>query len=80
MNATTRGYAMLRTKDTGGEPHVVYHPKSSDASPERMRSLAGVIELTGPTPSKHYLDGDLDEDEDDAGDRATERTAHPAAR
>lgn len=35
---------------------VKHHPKSPDASPERLNELAGSIELTGPAPSHKFLE------------------------
>jgi hypothetical protein len=37
-------------------PFVEYHPKAADASPERLRQLAGSIPFTGEVPSTKFLD------------------------
>src|SRR5262249_51299512 len=40
------------------QPHIERHPKSPDANPEKLRSLAGIIALKGPVPSTRFLDED----------------------
>lgn len=35
---------------------VRYQPKARDASAERVRELAGIFVLSGPVPSRHFLD------------------------
>ena len=37
---------------------IVYHPRSPDASLERLRALSGIIRLTGPVPSWRFLGED----------------------
>ena len=44
-------------------PTVVHHPRSPDASPETLRQLAGIISLTGPVPSKKFLEENEIEDQ-----------------
>jgi hypothetical protein len=38
------------------EATVRFHPKSPDASADRIRELAGRIALTGPAPLRKFLD------------------------
>ncbi len=42
-------------------PLVEYHPKAPDASPERLRQLAGSIPFKGEVPSTKFL-GEPEED------------------
>ncbi len=42
-------------------PLVEYHPKAPDASPERLRQLAGSIPFKGEAPSTELL-GQPEED------------------
>jgi hypothetical protein len=49
-------------------PGIKYHPRSPDASPERLRQLLGSIKLTGPAPRADIFDDD--EEEDGQDDRA----------
>jgi hypothetical protein len=44
---------MAQTKQV---PLVEYHPKAPDASPERLRRLAGSIPFKGEVPSTKFLD------------------------
>ena len=44
---------------------TTYHPKSPDASLERLRQLAGIIELKGPVPSHKFLEDDEDDEDED---------------
>jgi hypothetical protein len=44
---------MARTKQV---PSIEYHPKAPDASPERLRRLAGSIPFRGEVPSTKFLD------------------------
>ena len=53
------------------EPLVVHHPKSPNASAERVRELAGIISLAVHVPFRRPLD-DEEEYEDD-GTRMSER-------
>lgn len=39
------------------DSRVRYQPKAADASPDRVRDLAGLIVLTGPVPSHKFLEG-----------------------
>lgn len=48
-------------------PVVEHHPKAPDASPERLRSLAGSIPFKGEVPSTKFLD---EPEEDSAAERA----------
>jgi hypothetical protein len=43
---------------------IYRHPRSPNASPERLQELLGSIKLTGPAPSGKFLD----EDDDDGVD------------
>lgn len=50
---------------------ITFHPRSPDASPERLRELMGIIKLTGPVPSwRLFDDEDAEEDDRRAGHRA----------
>ena len=40
---------------------VQHHPRSPDASLERLRELAGIITLEGPAPSTKFLEGEGDD-------------------
>lgn len=46
------------------EPWMHYHPKSPDASVENLLKLAGTIRLSGPAPSKEFIGGEDDEQQD----------------
>ena len=35
---------------------VEHHPRSPDASLERLRALAGIVTIPGPLPSTKFLD------------------------
>jgi hypothetical protein len=43
-------------------PGIWHHPRSPDASPERLRQILGSIKLTGPAPRADLFD---DEEEDE---------------
>jgi hypothetical protein len=45
---------------------IHYHPKSPDASVERLRELAGILTLNQPVPFTRFLD-------DEYPDESTER-------
>lgn len=56
-------------------PGIYYHPRSPDASPERLSRVLGSIKLTGPVPKHDLFD---DEDEEDVVQEAerSERASH----
>jgi hypothetical protein len=43
-------------------PGIYHHPRSPNASPERLKELLGSIKLTGPVPSGKFLDDDEEDD------------------
>lgn len=45
-------------------PGIYHHPKSPDASPERLRQVLGSIKLTGPAPRADLFDDEEEEGEE----------------
>ncbi len=39
-----------------------YHPRAADASLERLRQLAGILQLADPVPFTRFLDCEADDD------------------
>lgn len=62
---------MTRAKDirnvppegTEIRPGIYHHPRSPDASPERLRQILGSIKLTGPVPPVDFFDDEEEEEE-----------------
>ncbi|MGI8553107.1 MAG: hypothetical protein ACR2PL_20320 [Dehalococcoidia bacterium] len=53
------------------EQRTRHHPKSTNASPEHARALAGIITLNGPAPSSRFL-----QHEHGGEDEPTSRAGH----
>jgi len=57
---------MPKKSDKISEPMIIHHAKTADADLTEFRRVLGSIALTGPVPSKYFLD----EAEEQLDDRA----------
>src|SRR5215213_7953524 len=53
------------TREVFGKGEADHHPKSPDASAERLRELAGVISLTRPVSLEEFHQWETDEDDEE---------------